>query len=617
MISVIASLYWLLLALTADAASQSKIKQNYPEIGFISVARERFLGSLTGVTDDASGLVAGLTIGVRDLVSDELQLAMRDLSLTHLVAVSGANLAIVMGVVYLLTSTIGLHRNYRFALAFVLMLLYVVLVGPESSVIRAAVMATFVAIGLWLGRGSAPIHGLALAILLLLLVDPALSVDIGFALSALATAGLLILAPVLFERFQIRMNAWLAAGLAATIAAQLYTLPVLLILQPSLPVYSVLANLIVEPAVAPITILGIVAVLLASLIPPLAPVVSWIASIPAQWIVVVANQLSDLPLTRLHFLPGAIGIGVAILLTILITLLLVSRATLVRKISAAGLTLTLVLTSGWLIQDFVRYQTFAGQWQVLVCDVGQGDALLVRSQGKVALVDVGRDEQKLLTCLVHAGVDEIDTVFLTHFDLDHVGAIRALRKIDVSRVLVSGFSDDRPVVDLVASELLEKGLSTEIGHVGVSGLLGRVPWHILAPTKSASEAVDSNDASLVTLFDFGNFALLGLGDLGEHAQSRLKGSQLSAISQLSQKPLVLKVAHHGSKDQLAELAKLLSPELAIFSVGKNDYGHPTKSALDLMAASGAIILRTDLDGSIAIGFEGSELRFRVGGKLSA
>lgn len=617
MISILAALYWLLLALTVDGNSQSEIKQNYPELTFIEIARDRFLGSLSGVTEDSSGLVAGLTIGVRDLVSEELQLAMRDLSLTHLVAVSGANLAIVMGVVYLLTAALGLHRNLRFTFAFALMLLYVLLVGPESSVIRAAVMATFVAFGLWLGRGSAPIHGLALAILLLLLVDPALSVDIGFALSALATAGLLILAPVLFGLFSEQMNPWLAAGLAATIAAQLYTLPVLLILQPSLPVYSVLANLAVEPAVAPITILGIVAVILASLIPPLSPLVSWVASIPAQWIVVVANELSVLPLTRLHFVPGAIGITVAVILTILITLLLVPSAARFRKLSAVALVLILSLTAGWVVRDYIRYQTFAGEWQVLVCDVGQGDAVLVRSQGQVALIDVGKDEQKLAACLQQASVTEIDILFLSHFDLDHVGAIRALRNIEVARILVSGFADDRPVVDLVAQVASDKRIGVEVGYAGMSGTMGSATWHILSPSKKASEAIDSNDASLVTLFNLGDFALLGLGDLGQHGQLRLKSAQIAAIAQLSQRPLVLKVAHHGSKDQLDELARLLAPDIAIFSVGKNDYGHPTRTALDMMADAGAVILRTDRNGSIAIGYEDSRLGFRLGGKLSA
>jgi competence protein ComEC len=147
--------------------------------------------------------------------------------------------------------------------------------------------------------------------------------------------------------------------------------------------------------------------------------------------------------------------------------------------------------------------------------------------------------------------------------------------------------------------------------------MGGATWHILSPSKKASEAIDSNDASLVTLFDLGDFALLGLGDLGEYGQQRLKSAQIAAIAQLSQRPLVLKVAHHGSKDQLDELARLLAPDIAIFSVGKNDYGHPTRSALDMMADAQAVILRTDRNGSIAIGFEESRLGFRLGGKLSA
>lgn len=617
MIATLAALYWLILAITQDPSAQSRIKGSYPELQFIEIARERFLGSLTGVSDEANGLVAGLTIGVRDMVTDELALAMRDLSLTHLVAVSGANLAIVMGVVYLITAALGLNRNLRFGLAFAIMALYVVLVGPESSVIRAAVMAIFVGVGIWLGRGTAPIHGLALAILILLAVDPALAVDLGFALSALATAGLLILAPEFYERLKPRFPMWLAATIAATVAAQLYTLPVLLMLQPSLPVYSVLANLLVEPTVAPITILGITAVVLASLIPPLAPAVAFLASIPAQWIVLVSMNLAALPMTRLHFVPGAVGIALTVSLTLLLTLRLLARYSRFHRALSFSLALLVAATIGWVGQDMRRQQMFAGDWEVLACDVGQGDAVLVRSAGRIALIDVGKNEAELTRCLEQAGVKAIDLLFLTHFDLDHVGAIAALTPVQISRAFISGFSDDRPVVELVEKVLHQKSVPLEIGYAGLGGALGSASWQILSPSHAAKEAQDSNDASLVTLFRFEDFALLGLGDLGASAQQRLLGANSGLLAQLSGQQLILKVAHHGSADQDEKLMKTVKPDIAVFSVGRNDYGHPTRRALDLATSSGALVLRTDQSGSIAFGSSGEQLGFRLAGKLTA
>ncbi len=117
-------------------------------------------------------------------------------------------------------------------------------------------MAAFVMAGWWLGRKVNPLVPLSWAVLFLLLVDPALAIDIGFALSVFATLGLLFLAGNLHERLEPKLGTWLSLGVSASVAAQLYTLPVLLVLQPSIPVYSVLANLAVEAVVAPVTILG-------------------------------------------------------------------------------------------------------------------------------------------------------------------------------------------------------------------------------------------------------------------------------------------------------------------------------------------------------------------------
>jgi competence protein ComEC len=213
--------YWLLLWLIAPTDSNSQIKQSYPTIDGIERIRVLFLGNLNGVTNEAAALVAGLTIGERGLVPAQLEEQMRDLSLTHLVAVSGANLAIVLGSIYFLTGALGLPRNLRFLSALVIMSLYVLLVGPESSVIRAATMALFVMLGLWLGRGSNPIYALSSAVLFLLLIDPGLATDVGFGLSAFATAGLVGLAPVIYQKLETKLGKVLAVGVAATAAAQI------------------------------------------------------------------------------------------------------------------------------------------------------------------------------------------------------------------------------------------------------------------------------------------------------------------------------------------------------------------------------------------------------------
>ena len=612
---VLAALSWFLGFSVSSPTGQSRIKSSYPEIPAIDFARERFMASLNGVSADARGLVAGLTIGIRDGISTDTAEQMRTLSLTHLVAVSGANLAIVLATVYFLTAWLGLSRGFRFGLGLLTMASYVLLVGPESSVIRAATMATLVMIGLWLGRGSTPLNSLSLAVVVLLGLDPQLSRDIGFALSVSATAGLLILSPPIFEWLRMRIPEFLALGVAASASAQFFTTPVLLLLQPSLPLYSVVANVLVEPVVAPITVLGILTVLTSLFSIPLASVVSYTASLFSSWILVIAQELSSWPEARIHYLQGSLGIFI---LSIAIVLISLSVSSFIRNRIAlrviAGMLITFAISAS--VVDRVRYETFAGNWELLACDVGQGDATLIRSGNGTALIDVGPDPERLVRCLGVANVQKIDLLVLTHFDSDHVAGIEGLADIEIGTVLISGYQDDRPLVSKIKEFLERRYIRPTLGRAGLAGTLGSGFWKVLSPSTLATEAEDSNDASIVVAFEFENWSFVGLGDLGESGQDRLMRLDMPALTRAREANLVLKVAHHGSADQSLSLTSYLAAEYSIFSSGKNNYGHPTQKALTDARLSGSTILRTDLLGPIAMVF-GSETEVMVGGKLSA
>ena len=318
-----------------------------------------------------------MAIGERELLSPEVALQMKTLSLTHLVAVSGANLAIIMGVAYLIGAASGISRNARFIFALTVMACYVLVVGPESSVLRAATMATFVAIGLWLGRGTKPIICLAWAVIFLLSIDPGLATDFGFALSALATVGLLTMALPIYTWLAQYMPRLIAIGIAASFSAQLATTPILLMLQPSIPLYSVLANLIVEPVVAPVTILGILSLIFAFPFPAISTFISYLASLGTWWITLVAGQISDWPAARIHFVAGPAGVGLAALIVLLSLALYQPRLSRFRPVLVSGLVCTLLFSIAWSSSDQLRHKDFAGNWDVLNCDVGQGDALLI------------------------------------------------------------------------------------------------------------------------------------------------------------------------------------------------------------------------------------------------
>ena len=605
---------WAMLWLSAPPSQLSAIKSSYPELEFVEAVRFTFLGLVGSEPNDAEALVAGLAIGERSQLSEQTSDQMRDLSLTHLVAVSGANLAIVIGAIWFLAANLMLSRNLRFALGLISMGAYVLLVGPESSVIRAATMALFVTVAMWLGRGSSPLHSLALAVTVLLLIDPAIATDFGFSLSAIATAGLLVAAGPMYEYLKARMPEWLALGVAAAFSAQLFTTPILLMLQPGLPLYAVLANLLVESVIAPVTILGILAAALAIPVPQLASLSIQLASLGTSWIVFVAQQLSALPFVRVHFVAGPIGVVLAGSVVVLTATYFNTAATALKRRILQGVFLLIAVSVALSALEVRQSSQVHSNWDVLNCDVGQGDALLIRDSGSVALIDVGPDLALLRDCLRSAHVNRIDLLIISHYDSDHVAGVDALEDVEIGLAVLPGFADDRPLADKVQQRISQWASSAVIGQRGMTGRLGKCTWRILEPSFSALETTDSNDASLVALFDCLQFRLLALGDLGEQGQERLLASSASLLR--AETPLVLKVAHHGSADQSRQLHEFLKPEIAILSVGKNRFGHPTDRLLRILTSTGAKVFRTDLDGAVSVTSSADGLNVGTGGKLA-
>jgi competence protein ComEC len=569
----------------------------------IAEVRGAFLGSLSGLSLEARALVAGLSIGDTSLLTDSLNEDMKTLSLTHLNAVSGANCAIVVGAVFWLLGFLTRKRWLRVSLAVTALVAYVLLVGGGASVIRAAIMAVVVLV--LLQRGVWPVAALSFTAIAMLLWDPNYAEDYGFALSVFATAGILIIAPELSRRLSTRMPKPLALALAVTVSAQLWCMPVLLELQDGVPTYAVLANLLAEPVVAPITVLGITAAAIAYPLPWLAALLTWLASLPAQWIVAIANHLASLPEATLNWHTGVIGMS-ALVLGVTLWLL---RS---KRFGAALVTLVLVTELVWSGAGLVRATTWlTGDWQFVNCDVGQGDALVIRSMGQVALVDVGRDPKPIDSCLRQLGVSTINLLVLTHFDDDHAGGLSgALAGRSVERALISPFVDSRPLAELSISLLAEVTSVSKAG-IGTNGTLGGFTWEVLSPTIQATETEDSNDASLAMRWESSDLVAYTMADLGEPAQQRMARNYGGYLNHPKAKPVLLKVSHHGSADQYHELIEAMHPEIAIISVGEgNSYGHPTKRTLDTLQGLGTLVLRTDLNGSIGVF---GDLRYAVSG----
>ncbi len=549
-------------------------------------ARARFRERAQALPGLGGGLLPGLAVGDTSSVADDLDAAMKTSALAHLTAVSGANCAIVVVLVYSLGALVMLGRRGRVVCAAIALAGFVMLVTPEPSVVRAAVMAGVAMVALVLGRPSAGIGILAVATTLALIADPWLATSIGFILSAASTAALLLFAGPLSDQLRAVLPAPLALATAASLSAQLACTPVLILLTPAVPVYGVVANLLAAPAAPVATIVGLLACLAAPL-PLLADLLVWIAWLPATWIAGTAETMAQLPGSLLPWPEGGWG---------LVSLAGVSAALLVAflargprlRITAVGigaLLAGLALLGGHAVVALDRLRLPAG-WDVAACDVGQGDALVVRAENAVALVDVGREPELLESCLALLGIERVNLLVLTHFDADHVGGVSAV----VGRVdqVLHGEPPDADA-QVLLDELTAQGAAAYRVGKGDTGALGSARWEVLWPNKTAPAG---NDGSVVLSVSGPTVPrTLLLGDLSATTQQ-----QLGALDHFD----IVKVAHHGSADQAATLYRAISADVALISVGENTYGHPHESILDTLTAAGSHVMRTDDSGLVLV-----------------
>jgi competence protein ComEC len=518
---------------------------------------------------------------------------MKTSSLSHLTAVSGANCAIVIASIMLLGGYLRLRRTWRIVLSLVSLLCFTVLVTPEPSVLRSAVMATLTLASIGAGRPGRGVPTLLVVVIGLLACDPWLARNYGFALSVLATAGLLILAGPLSRLLSQWMPLALAAVIAIPLAAQLACQPVLILLSPSLPLYGVPANILAGPAAPVATVVGLIACLTLPFLPGVASGLLALAWLPSAWIAAVAQTTSALPGTRLPWPGGVPGVLLLSVVTLL-TLVVVLRGPAARpaRWPAAVLAVLLVGLGGYagsLIGTGIgRAASFPPDWQIAACDIGQGDAVVVRDGDHYGLIDVGPDPKLLSSCLAALGISRINLLVLTHYDLDHIGGVDAvIGKVDTALVgEPENVQDER-----LHERLTAGGAVVRQATRGDAGTLGGLRWNILWPVRGATTMQVGNPGSITILFEGRGIRSIFLGDLGEESQNALR--RVSPLGRVD----VVKVAHHGSADQSTELYAELRARVGLISVGAaNTYGHPTDALLNILASAGTLPVRTDRAG---------------------
>jgi len=592
------------------------------------LVRASLRNACQGLPERAGGLLPSLVDGDTASLPDALRSDLTAAGLSHLTAVSGANLAIMAQSALWVAGALRWPRAVRLPLLALTLLGFVVLARPSPSVLRAAGMGAVAVAATAASRRPRGVPALAAALVTLLVLDPWLARSAGFALSAVATAGLLLLAPRWADSLSRHLPRPLALALAAPAAAQLACGPVLVLLQPSLSLVAVPANLAAEPAVAPATVAGVVAALAGTVSPPVAHVVALCGAFGTGWIALVAERAARLPLASVPWPGGPPG---AVLLALVEAMVVALTLPVVRDAVAASLrghTRVLVAASALAIVPAVAWAAgfrppllgsgpAAPGWAVVMCDVGQGDATVLRSgPDRAILVDAGPDPALADGCLRRLGVRHLDLVVLTHFHADHVdGLPGALAGRDAGGVLVSPLGQPPENAAAVRREATGARTRLTVAALGDSGRVGTYPWAVdwrvvaASATTGAGEQGDDgtvvNEASValdVTVRGpSGPLHAVLLGDLETQGQEQLAARLAGGSEHLDGPVDVVKVAHHGSAKQSEDLYRRIQARVGLIGVGAgNDYGHPAPSALALLRRAGTVALRTDLSGDLAL-----------------
>ncbi len=503
---------------------------------------------------DAGALIPGMVIGDTSKQSSGFKDDMRRAGLTHLVAVSGANFAIVSAFILWLSQFIFRRIPARLIATSIALIAFIALVRPSPSVLRAAAMAAVMLIALATRTRGDSLPALGFAMAAVVVIDPWQSRDPGFALSVLATAGLLLITPRMTALLQRWFPRAIAAVIAIPIAALALCLPVIIALSGYISFISILANIIAAPFVAPITIVGFIAALISPLSPTAAELLLLLIRPFATVITSIARWAAQLPVIEIStgLLGFVIGLGLILLLLIF------------GKKAIVAIVVGAVIALWW-----GRFP--AGDWDVFICDVGQGDGYVINLENNRAIViDVGPDPNLIDKCLRRLDIDTIALLILTHPHADHVAGLSGARKN--RRVEAQWYGN-------IAA--------------GSRAVVGDYSIEVLWPLKAGASDENPNNVSIAAVIRSKDLTLFAAGDIEPPVQEKLRGK----VGRVD----IYKVAHHGSRFQDPVLMREISPTLALVSAGEgNSYGHPAPETIAALEQLRAKVRRTDRDGAIAV-----------------
>ena len=548
--------------------------------------------------EDTAAFAKALLLGEDSDLSYEVNTDFKISGIRHIIAVSGLHVSILFGFLY---SLAGKRKWLTALLSLPALVLFAAVAGFTPSVVRACVMHGLMILAMVFNREYDPPTALAFSGLVMLIGNPLVITSVSFQLSLGCMAGIFL--------FAEPVNAWFlddkhlghsrgkslldrvvrgfSGSVSVSLGAVSVTTPLSALYFGAVSLISPLSNLLTLWLVSA-TFYGIMAVCALSFLWTWAAQgLAWLVSWPIRCILGIASLLADIPMAAVYTCSDAIVIWL-ILCYVLLVLYFLGRGRHTLAYSCVGvLTLCAALLFSWT-------QPMTDNVRMTVLDVGQGQSIILQSDGKTFLVDCGGDfadeaADTAAETLLSMGIYRIDGLILTHYDADHAGGAEYfLTRIRTDALFLPVWDEENETASRLAAR-------EDIPVYSVDSDM-ELSWGDSVLTVFSSDIRDSgNESSLCVLFQAADCDILITGDRGSLGEKLLlRAAELPELD-------VLVVGHHGAKDSAgAELLEVTSPRVAVISVGDNSYGHPNQETIDRLTAAGCEIFRTDEDGTIII-----------------